>query len=529
MADQNVRFYFGTQAKYDALIERERLALYFIEDTQRLYKGDVLIATGANATNMAAGLMSVEDKIKLDSLLSGQNLDLLPVDGSITITDSDNGGKLIGVGISAVEGNLIKVLDDGIFVAVDNVEISQVNGLEDRLTAIEETAVGGIHYRGNVATKDELPVNAQQGDLYECVDTGAEYCWNGTEWFEYGTSHFVPVAGTGIEVSGSTISAKLSAIEGNALIIANDNGLFVPECDFTDKDRVILDTMPMMYVTNNAMNDAISRAIASNCMVWEELGSEGGVAKIGGTYYSTIQKAIAAANAGDIVKIMPGTYGMIEFTKATKPNITLLGEDGVYVNKIRLIETENYSAPSGLTLKNITFNGEGVIADKDDINNMSIVDCDFVNGAVVHIGGCVTDGLVIENCNFEETNSSVNAKEKTAVLLQGTSKNVIIRSNNIKNTEHNAIQVVGSCGSMLIDSNNISGTGSRAMRITTKDGSVLAIMNNTIANVNTNSAEAAENNGEVIKITGTVVDGAMANNTCDGNNLVFENGYAKVI
>lgn len=527
MANQNVRFYFGSQAKYDALIERDSLALYFIEDTQRLYKGDILLATGADATAMASGLMTAEDKMKLDSLVAGQNLK--PVDGSIVITGSENGAKLIGVGISAVKGNLAKVLDDGIFVAVDKVEISQINGLENRLTAIEESTVGGIHYRGNVATKDELPANAQQGDLYECIDTGAEYCWNGTEWFEYGTSHFVPVAGTGIEVNGSTISTKLSAIEGNALIVANDNGLFVPECDFTDKDRVILDTMPMMYVTNNAMNDAISRAIASNCMVWEELDSEVGVAKIGGTYYSTIQKAIAAANDGDTVKIMAGTYSCIEFTDRTKANITLVGEDDVCIGKVRLVDTANYGAPDGLTLKNITFNGEGITASNDIINNMSIVGCTFVDGAVVHIGDCVTDGLIVENCKFEATNSTVNPSEKTAILLQGTSKNVIIRGNNIKDVEHNAIQVVGASGSMLIDSNTIDSTGSRAMRITTKDGAVLAIMNNVITNVNTNSAEAAENNGEVIKITGAVVDGAFANNTCDGNQLVFDNGFAKVV
>ena len=141
----------------------------------------------------------------------------------------------------------------------------------------------------------------------------------------------------------------------------------------------------------------------------------------------------------------------------------------------------------------------------------------------------VTDGLIVENCKFEATNSTVNPSEKTAILLQGTSKNVIIRGNNIKDAEHNAIQVVGASGSMLIDSNTIDSTGSRAMRITTKDGAVLAIMNNVITNVNTNSAEAAENNGEVIKITGAVVDGAFANNTCDGNNLVFDNGFAKVV
>lgn len=67
---QNVRFYFGLQSKYDALTEKNPLALYFIEDTNRLYKGDVLIATGAVASSMAAGLMSAKDKEFIDSIPS---------------------------------------------------------------------------------------------------------------------------------------------------------------------------------------------------------------------------------------------------------------------------------------------------------------------------------------------------------------------------------------------------------------------------------------------------------------------------
>jgi hypothetical protein len=527
MADRNVRFVkVALQATYDAIVTKDARALYWIEETKRLYCGSTLYGTGAEASAAAAGLLSAEDYAALQELIAAgpASKALTPVDGSIVIADNK-----IGVGISAAKGNLIKVVDDGIFAAVDEIKIDQVYGLEGRLAAIEKAAVGGIHYRGSVPTKDDLPTDAQQGDLYECIDTGVEYCWNGTEWFEYGSAHFVPVTGAGIDINGSTIAVKLSAIEGNSLVIAEDNGLFVPKCDFTDEDRVVLDTLPMLYVTNNEMQNAISRAIESNSMAWEDLDGATGVAKIGNTYYSTVAAAIAAANAGDTVKIMAGTYSGVEFTDKTKANITLLGEDGVYVGKVRLVDTANYGAPDGLTLKNITFNGEGITADNDTINHMSIVDCDFVDGAVIHIGGCVTDGLIIENCEFDATNSAVNAKEKTAVLIQGISKNVVIRGNNIKDAEHNAIQVVGASGSMLIDSNTIAGTGSRAMRITTKDGAVVAIMNNVITNANTNPAEAEENAGEIIKITGAVVDGAMANNTYNGNDLVFNAGIGQVI
>jgi hypothetical protein len=576
----NVRFYSGTRAQYDSLVSHNPLALYFCDDTGELFKGDLCLSDGIRIVPTRADLpecscaadgivyfiaetksgfmvspdrtewlqtiyapvtdayaipeeemyttvttvgavRDIEAKIykRIEEVASGGTLsDLRPVDGTISIVDNK-----IGVQVSKAEGNLVAVKDDGLFVAVD------LKPLDERLQAVESAIVGGVRYKGSVPTVDDLPTNPIQGDLYEIEANGSEYCWNGERWFEYGTSHFQPVTGAGIDINGSTISAKISTAKGNALTIADDNGLFVPKCGFTDKDRVIIDTLPMLYVTSDEMNNAISRAITDNALVWEELGTGIGVAKIGNTYYPTVQKALAAANDGDTVRIMPGDYEMIEFTKKTKSNITLLGESGVNIKKIRLMESTNYGAPYGLTLKNITFNGEGIAANNDNINNMSVVGCNFVNGAVIHIGSCVTNGLIVEKCEFEATNSAVNSKEKTAVLVQGTSKNVVIRDNKINDCEHNAIQVVGTSGSMLVDSNTINNTGSRAMRITTKDGAVLAIMNNTITNANTNPAEAEENAGEIIKITGSVVDGAIANNVYNGKELVFNGGIGRVI
>lgn len=576
----NVRFYSGTRAQYDSLTNRNPLALYFCDDTGELFKGDICLSDGIRIVPTRADLpecscaadgivyfiaetksgfmvspdrtewlqtiyapvtdaytipeeemyttvttvgavRDIEAKLykRIEEVASGGTLsDLMPVDGTIYITDNK-----IGVQVSKTEGNLVEVKDDGLFVAVD------LNPLDERLQAVESAVVGGIRYKGSVPTVDDLPTDATQGDMYEVVADSSEWVFNGEKWFEYGTSHFVPVTGAGIDINGSTISAKISATVGNALTIADDNGLFVPKCGFTDKDRVIIDTLPMFYVTSDEMNNAISRAIADNSIVWEELGASIGVAKIGNTYYPTVQKALSAAKDGDTVKIMPGDYDMIEFTKTTKSNITLLGEDGVNIKKIRLMETTNYGAPYGLTLKNITFNGEGIIGANDKINNLSVVSCNFVNGAVVHIGSCVTNGLIIEKCEFEATNSAINTKEKTAILIQGTSKNVAIRDNKIKDCEFNAVQVVGASGSMLIDSNTINNTGSRAMRITTKDGAVLAIMNNVIANVNTDPIEAEENAGEIIKITGVVTGGAIANNIYNGNEFDVNNGIGQVI
>lgn len=250
----NVKFYFGLQEKYDALVERDNLALYFIEDTKRLYKGNDLIATGAYATSMASGLMSAEDKIKLDNLPDSINLNLTPVDGTIIINNVDDGSKSIGVAISTVSGNLIAVKDDGLFVTTDPVLLDNISSLANRLEAVEGALVGGIHYKGSVDTVEDLPENAAQGDLYEVRADNSEWCFNGEKWFEYGNSSvFTPVAGDGIEVVDSTISVKI-ANESHGLTTVNGElliNLATTESDgaMSKEDKALLAALPTMFAT----------------------------------------------------------------------------------------------------------------------------------------------------------------------------------------------------------------------------------------------------------------------------------------
>ena len=54
---KNVKFFFtDDKSKYDALVQKDSLALYFIEDTKTgykaLYKGNNLIAVGTNVTSI---------------------------------------------------------------------------------------------------------------------------------------------------------------------------------------------------------------------------------------------------------------------------------------------------------------------------------------------------------------------------------------------------------------------------------------------------------------------------------------------
>lgn len=283
MATQNVRFYFGTQAKYDALTERNPLALYFIEDTQRLYKGDVLMATGADATSMAAGLMSVQDKIKLDSIVETALSGLTPVDGSIVIAEGEDGGKTIGVAISKQEGNALVSNEDGLFVhAVQEVNVPEY-AIEKQATAdegfaasykLKKTVNGESEYVGdtiNIArdmvlqsavmktvVEDNIPYEgAVVGDPY------IEMIFND----ESASALYIPMkglvdtytAGNGIEIVDGKIAVKIAA-ESNGLV-AVDGALMINLATaesagaLSAVDKAFIDSIPSTYASKKFAED----------------------------------------------------------------------------------------------------------------------------------------------------------------------------------------------------------------------------------------------------------------------------------
>lgn len=118
----NVIFKVGTKALFDALEQKDTNTLYWLEDVQELYKGNLLFATGKTASETAIGLMSAEDKVKLDNLAAGTIAGLTPVDATVVIADGKEGTKTIGVQISNAEGNAIKIETDGLYVGEGGAE-----------------------------------------------------------------------------------------------------------------------------------------------------------------------------------------------------------------------------------------------------------------------------------------------------------------------------------------------------------------------------------------------------------------------
>lgn len=296
----NVRFYFGQQAKYDALTERDSLALYFIEDTKRLYKGDVLMATGADATTLASGLMSAEDKIKLDALVVGAGLNLTAVDGTIVIADEEDGSKSIGVAISEQAGNALVAVSDGLFVpnaqeiTVPEYAIEKQATAEDGYATsykLKRTVGEEVTYVGDtiniakdmvlqgatletVAEADVPYVGAVVGDPY--IDMA---------FSDANASHiYVPVkdlvdtytAGAGIEIIDGVVSVKIAA-ESHGLV-AVDGALLInlatTESDgaMSKEDKALLDAIPSTYATVAQFNSLQSAVDSmSENYTWGEL------------------------------------------------------------------------------------------------------------------------------------------------------------------------------------------------------------------------------------------------------------------
>lgn len=224
-----VRYVQGKKASYLALDSYDPLALYFCTDTNELFKGDQLYSDGVRivlnyeslpAFSVAAdgilyycksngcgyvlneerngwlvaihgvdndtiavneqGLLSVE-AIPIEKVtgLSDelQRIEKIVVDGA-SVATADKAGIV-------KPGSEFAVSADGTLSLV-SVEIAKVGGLEERLAAVEQAAVGGVHYCGAVDTFEDLPTDAKKGDLYEVYADNSEWCFNGEKWFEYG-------------------------------------------------------------------------------------------------------------------------------------------------------------------------------------------------------------------------------------------------------------------------------------------------------------------------------------------------------
>lgn len=195
--NEDVKFVQDTLAQFQAIAEKDPNTLYWITDKQQLYKGDKLFGTGLTATEAADGLLSKEDKQKLEYLAKGTVHEFTEGDASVVIEDAqdhDGGsnGKKIKVGISTKEDNTLVLEADGLYVGQATYAIEKTDGNDQyaavyklKMTKGEETSYVGdeinipkdlVLQSGKLAIVDvaETPyAGAQVGDPYIDLELNA--------------------------------------------------------------------------------------------------------------------------------------------------------------------------------------------------------------------------------------------------------------------------------------------------------------------------------------------------------------------
>lgn len=175
----NVNFKTGKRSDFEALLTKDPNTLYWLTDTNEIYKGDILFGVGRLATQTAAGLLSAEDKAKLDHLTGGVTAGLTPVDATILIGDGEDGAKTIGVQISKDETNLIEIKNDGLYVSVDTPEytIEKLDEATEGYSAtyrLKKTVNGSDAYIGaEINIPKDLVV--QSGSIQTVTETDQPY------------------------------------------------------------------------------------------------------------------------------------------------------------------------------------------------------------------------------------------------------------------------------------------------------------------------------------------------------------------
>lgn len=272
----NVKFLsVKLKATFNALEVKESSALYWIEETQELYKGDKLYGVGLEATAEFAGLMSAADKAKLDALVvsAGGLSNLTAIDGTMNITDTADGGKAIGVAISSDVGNALVATEDGLFVptvSVPEYAIEKQATAEDGYAVsykLKKTVGEEISYVGDtINIAKDMMLQSATLEVVNEVDVPYTGAAVGDPYIkmvfnDVNTSNiYIPVkglvdtysAGDGIEIVDNKISVKLA--NNTHGLVAVDGALSInlatkdSDGAMSKEDKRTLDTIPSVYV-----------------------------------------------------------------------------------------------------------------------------------------------------------------------------------------------------------------------------------------------------------------------------------------
>lgn len=196
MAKQKVLFKFGTAAQYAELESKQDNALYFLLDTNELYRGSIPfgqphVYTGTRNTG-ATDAETINALIGENTVVHG---DLVVIKNSDDSSDaflySKDEDEWLHIGSTVTDSLVTRVT--ALESAVVDLETAlqgenDQGGLIDKVADLETALAnisGAFHFRGSVENLD-LVENPAEGDVYQVGD--AEFAWNGNAWIELGST-----------------------------------------------------------------------------------------------------------------------------------------------------------------------------------------------------------------------------------------------------------------------------------------------------------------------------------------------------
>lgn len=93
----------------------------------------------------------------------------------------------------------------------------------DVSSAISSAVSSAYKYKGSVATVSDLPVSADNGDVYDVQATGMNYAWNGTEWDPLGQYVDTSVLWTSTSGQSNSLIA-MTVQEVRAILYPSNSG-----------------------------------------------------------------------------------------------------------------------------------------------------------------------------------------------------------------------------------------------------------------------------------------------------------------
>ena len=243
MPKQKVLFKFGTAAQYAALENKLDNALYFLLDTNELYRGEVPfgqahVFTGNRQANV------IDDTVAITAVVNGSPLvhgDIAILRNSDNTYDAfvygeDNSWYPLGNSASksaslatelAVVSGRVSDLESLLNGTPENVQTGDpaIPGLVERVVDLESalSSVGGaFHFKGSKPSYEALleTSNPGEGDVYQVGND--EYAWNGNAWVQLGG--LVDLSNYATEDYVDEAIADLEALIGHAASVDEETG-----------------------------------------------------------------------------------------------------------------------------------------------------------------------------------------------------------------------------------------------------------------------------------------------------------------